>query len=1396
MDAPRVWAAKPPTGRKTKARAPPPPGKPAMTTVPGGQKPPRDAARGSQQSLSHVQEALHSSALDVTVVLPSGLEKQSAISGSHAMMDLLVDLCRQNHLNPSHHALEVRSADTQQPLSFKPNTLLGTLNVHTVFLKEKLPEEKGKPGPLKVPEKSVRLVVNYLRTQKAVVRVSPDVPLSSILPVICAKCEVSPEHVVLLRDNVAGEELQLSKSLNELGIKELYAWDNRREILRKSSLGNDDTDREKKKFLGFFKVNKRSNSKAKQLGVSGSESEEEAAEPASWRGENGCLTTPNSPLPPPRSLTLGPSLSLGSISGMSVKSDMKKRRAPPPPGAGPPGPDRASASASAEKMSLGSQVDLQRKKRRAPAPPPPQPPPPSPLVPNRREDKEENRKSTVGVGRQVPQKPPRGAARGPPQLVLPPPPPYPPPDPDEVEPLHPPREGAGSEASELRPKLSLPLAPSGPSSADGGPPAPLEAEETVSVGSCFASEDTTEDSGVMSSPSDIVSLDSQHDSSKSKDRWATDQEDYSDPDLAGTPELAPQESPLWETHGPRNSYPRAEEAAVPSNDEEDPCLVGQFQKTLAELDEDLEETEESYDTDGSSPRGSINGSPSHCVQDVRIPDSDADTIPVTFIGEVSDDPVDTGQFSNRNNNASSFDTKAVASRSVHVPSSEAAPSHPQGSGRGQALGPYSPSWDRSNGVQAALPQVCPNGNSAETQPTVTSVAVKLLPTDPLKAKERGRVHGSASGEKTQVSWSVRSQYTKEKEASDKSSVSAPPPPWCQRGQVSGASYGLKYGLPTYKIVPPKSEMRCYDREVSLATGAIKIDELGNLVNPYQNSRRTVSMPSPTVGTETQPLGKVKDFWRFSSMERNPTQPTEEGSTKRTSTALSPVSTATTSIMTSEKSQQDGRLKAAPVPAASQQPPTPQEHGAALEEGRSWPRSAVTNHIKVAPTNSSEVPFLKPQRRTSSQYVASAIARRMGPPKVHTDVVRQPNHIEKGREGRSSRLLEQPLAMKGAATPGQYSEAQGHSQDASQPSIYVSRSTGGQSATRAHPGWDRKSSGQDCPVNAHRSSCLPPTQASQTDYVSVGQSCGFKEKQNTSDQKASSASDPRHTLNGAYPPPAHVAGAHSPGRTLVSGKESAAAYSEPLSSSILSQTKSHIILETEEKPSMSPMDRGDTDGAFSPSIFGPKKKFRPVTQRPVPKDTSLHSALMEAIHSAGGKDRLRKIAEPPSEGGLKGPSYTEAESERSALLAAIRGHRGTHSLRKVTSLASEELRSLRDADATSPGPGHPQLGGLSCPSPLSPVPPAPPASSPAPGNPGDARQALLDAIRSGSGAARLRKMGLDNLSAGPGHFLQVRHSHGCWHERKQMWVTVLSSAGALRKEGTWDAVQKRHARTEG
>ena len=208
---------------------------------------------------------------------------------------------------------------------------------------------------------------------------------------------------------------------------------------------------------------------------------------------------------------------------------------------------------------------------------------------------------------------------------------------------------------------------------------PAEAEETASVGSCFASEDTTEDSGVMSSPSDVISLDSQQDSMRSKDKWSTDQEDCSDQDLAGTPELGPQKSPSWGKHGSGSSILRTEKATMPGNDEdlsitsrtekatmpgnddEDLSITGLFHQTRAELDKDLGGMEENYETDTSSLTSSVNGVSNHSLQEAIIPDSGVDDIPVTFIGEVSDEPFDSGLFFSGSNNAAALnqDRKSV-----------------------------------------------------------------------------------------------------------------------------------------------------------------------------------------------------------------------------------------------------------------------------------------------------------------------------------------------------------------------------------------------------------------------------------------------------------------------------------------------------------------------------------------------------------------------------------------------------------------------------------------------------------------------------------------------------------------------------------------------------------------
>lgn len=71
---------------------------------------------------------------------------------SKALMDLLVELCGRHHLNPALHTLELVSPAGRH-LAFKPNVLLGSLDVASVHIKEKGSEEKAarRPAP-KVPE--------------------------------------------------------------------------------------------------------------------------------------------------------------------------------------------------------------------------------------------------------------------------------------------------------------------------------------------------------------------------------------------------------------------------------------------------------------------------------------------------------------------------------------------------------------------------------------------------------------------------------------------------------------------------------------------------------------------------------------------------------------------------------------------------------------------------------------------------------------------------------------------------------------------------------------------------------------------------------------------------------------------------------------------------------------------------------------------------------------------------------------------------------------------------------------------------------------------------------------------------------------------------------------------
>ncbi|XP_077927035.1 cordon-bleu protein-like 1 isoform X6 [Halichoerus grypus] len=187
------------------------------------------------------------------------------------MMDLLIFLCAQYHLNPSSYTIDLQSSENN-PIKFKPNTPIGMLEVEKVILKPKILDKK-KPAPI-IPEKTVRVVINFKKTQKTIVRVSPHAPLQELAPIICSKCEFDPLHTLLLKDYLSQEPLDLTKSLNDLGLRELYAMDVSRATsvtaFNKSSLQescqisqNLDIMKEKEN-KGFFSFFQRSKKKREQ----------------------------------------------------------------------------------------------------------------------------------------------------------------------------------------------------------------------------------------------------------------------------------------------------------------------------------------------------------------------------------------------------------------------------------------------------------------------------------------------------------------------------------------------------------------------------------------------------------------------------------------------------------------------------------------------------------------------------------------------------------------------------------------------------------------------------------------------------------------------------------------------------------------------------------------------------------------------------------------------------------------------------------------------------------------------------------------------------------------------------------------------------------------------------
>ncbi|NXF83250.1 COBL1 protein, partial [Sclerurus mexicanus] len=294
-----------------KSKAPPPPSEATPIAV---------SPFGNTESTNLIMEQKENiidKDIELSVVLPGDVIKYTTVNGRKPMMDLLIFLCAQYHLNPSSYTIELLSAENSQ-VKFKPNTPVGMLEVEKVILKQKQIDKK-KPAPV-IPEQTIRVVINYKKTQKTVVRVSPHSPLQDLVPIICSKCEFDPSQTLLLKNYQSQEPLDLTKSLNDLGLKELYAMDISRATSPadlnvpslQDSYQSENIDvlkeKENKGFFSFFQRNKKKRDQA-------------ASAPA----------TPLMSKPRPAFITRSNTVSKQYDSNTLPSEMPKKRRAPLPP---------------------------------------------------------------------------------------------------------------------------------------------------------------------------------------------------------------------------------------------------------------------------------------------------------------------------------------------------------------------------------------------------------------------------------------------------------------------------------------------------------------------------------------------------------------------------------------------------------------------------------------------------------------------------------------------------------------------------------------------------------------------------------------------------------------------------------------------------------------------------------------------------------------------------------------------------------------------------------------------------------------------------------------------------------------------------------------------------------
>uniref|UniRef100_A0A8C7CRM6 Cordon-bleu WH2 repeat protein n=2 Tax=Oncorhynchus kisutch TaxID=8019 RepID=A0A8C7CRM6_ONCKI len=1437
-----------------KSRAPPPPPAPEpaprrifRNAVPDG----GGSAQGSMGSMvMDTKENMMRTSVDLHITLPQGYQTSSTVDGSKALMDLLVDLCSRYHLNPAYHTLELLSSEGLS-LAFKPNSLLGSLDVVAISIREKVLQDKvvRKPPP-KVPEKTVRLVVNYHRSQKAVVRVSPLVPLESLVPAICEKCEFDPSHVLLLKDNVSNHELELDKCLSELGIRELYVLDqtlvrqpkmasapalNYSEYFRSntSSVGGA----EKKGLLGFLKFNRRKSKTEEQSPTMDMDGLDNNITQNTEKHYNGLSTVSIVPCVEARPSTLGQSQSVMNISRMSPRIELKKRRAPPAPT-----PCQGCYTLEAYQGAPDSESTL--RKRKAPAPPPtpatsvtpapstpapltsvqmapspsPAPSSPTPSLPAEEDSGSElsngsvysSSSSGVAAGTSVADtsmadsdsassradvsKPgpdstpiniaamadssqdsvPRKVDTGPRSST------------DKAKPTpdssrsNTPEETRGESALGL--KLdekennrhsamawlhSRQLSVAGPQTPD------TEEEETLSMGSSgsfqdqgyAASEGMAEDSGLVSSPS---ASDTTHPTSPDRS-LSLDSSGSSHPMIHPLTKDCSSDSDegcaTWGSRHRHSSDISHNDKAGKTKDiyDEGSELTAQLNQTLADLDADLANAvsvqEHPYVMSTES-------------NDIPVSVVDME-VPVTAIDEVLED----------------YETQSMTHHQATLMSSSQTTDNKDLN--------HSHHHSSVGGIQNINNNACTSNGSSKVSSAQPQPAQRLKsPGKKLGNGTTGKDH-TAVVSKTKVEvqrW--ESTEGAERKASPVNSSLAVPESHSKspeeevptyRGHTASQSQinitcspVSRFGMKTFTIVPPKplvatQPQKPAEATATLTAGAIRIDDQGNMVKVAiaRNKFGSSSESGINKDDSVSPLlGKAKAFWTSTEKQDTsaPSVPTSRG----------PVPFTKSQSPEPEVPKTTPRVVASDPPAAKATPKA-SEPVAKMTPKETCKDVEVTKDISQeaegkAPVPVSEMPvqqqqpmkfnngilqdqkrnlsFLKPSRRTSSQYVASAIAKYAVKPtmakadniqevtaELSVPVRKPPGSYGYQKEGRSFHV--NPQRSSGTSTTVKKESSSGSGSYHAGAKCYPDYLSAEKQVVSGE-------STQGVDRSGYRSSSTlrrggGSSKSLDSDTVA-----------NNNKQHGSNSPSPRQQTPITPPPPAPQ-----------SATKQVPAISKPSQGPPTAQSRSETVgpkgnpalAKKPEPPRLAAAAASnDLPEPQQVSLFGPVKKFKPVIMKSVQMDTSLHTTLMSAIQCGDGKERLRKISDSSASSTLKKSSFVEEENERCALLAAIRGQSNSAGLRKTISQAAEELDKFRKTEEENRAlcdafPAMPPLPPFVPPPPpppsMLPPPPAHPSTQPKPtmmgeppgagGNPALARDAMLEAIRSGSAAERLKKV---------------------------------------------------------